>query len=110
MSNEKVCIVVSADFGDSLRKLDLTVPIWIVQSEQNDPVIAELRRAKAGNITSFRAQDFGDLADTVDLHHPGWGELEVHGLQIEQTKMVLAEYGSGRFISIPDGFVFHRKI
>jgi hypothetical protein len=60
-------------FGEALRQLDFSVPIWIVQSEQKNPVIADLWKAKAGKITSFSAQEFGQLVDTVDQHHPGWG-------------------------------------
>jgi hypothetical protein len=110
VADSKVCIVFAADFGDHLRQLDLTVPVWIVQSEQNNPVIADLWKGKAGNITSFQPQEFGQLADTVDQHHPGWSELEVRGLRGEDAEGALAEYGGGHFTPTPEGFVFHRKI
>jgi hypothetical protein len=108
MTDNRVRIVFTADFGDALRQLDLSVQIWIVRSAQNDPVIADLWKAKMGNITSFQAQEFGQLADTINEHHPGWSELDVHGLRAEEAEMALAVYG-GQFISAPDGFVFRRK-
>lgn len=109
MADSKVSIVFAADFGEALRSLDLSFPVWIVQSGQNDLVIAELRKAKmARGITSFRPQEFGQLVDTVDQHHPGWTELDVFGLQAEDAKQALLEYGQGHFNPTPSGFAFRR--
>lgn len=108
MADSKVCIVFTADFGNHLRRFALGIPIWIVQSEQNDSVIADLWQSKAGNITSFQPQEFGELVGTVDQHHPGWRELEVHGLSDAEARGALAEYGGGHFTHLPDGFVFRR--
>lgn len=110
VADNKVCIVFNADFGEALYQLDLSIPIWIVQSQQNNPVVADLWKAKAANITSFQPQEFGQLVDTVDQHHPGWSELEVRGVRGGDAAGALAEFGGGHFIPIPDGFVFHRKI
>jgi hypothetical protein len=110
MADSKVCIVFAADFGDALRQLDLSIPIWIVRSPQNDPVIAELWNAKVGSVTSFRPEDFDQLVDTVDQHHPGWNVLDVHGLRHDKAEETLAEYGGGQFEPTSDGFTFRRTV
>ena len=109
MADRKVCIIFNTDFGESLRQLDLSAPVWIVQSEQNNPTIANLWKTKVGNVTSFRPQEFEELIDTVDQHHPGWVELEVHGLRSDEAEIVLVDYGGGHFTTTPDGFVFRRN-
>jgi len=109
MVDRKVCIVFASDFGDDLRHLDPTVPVWIVRSEKNNPVIADLWKAKVGNITSFQPEEIGQLLDTVDEHHPDWAEFEVHGLPADEAESALAKYGHGHFTLTPNGFVFRRK-
>jgi hypothetical protein len=105
----KVRIILNPIFGAQLERLDKSAPIWIVQSAANDPVIAELWQARAGDITSFRPQDFGQLIGTVDQHHPGWLELDVYGLSAEDGAAALAEYGDGTTAPSDQGFQFRRK-
>ena len=87
MTDYRVCIIFRTDFGERLRTLDLSTPIWIVQSADNDPVISDVWRAKAGNITKFDAQDLLSLLGTIDEHHAHWRELEVHGLAREDVQL-----------------------
>ncbi|MEP6831311.1 MAG: hypothetical protein ABI963_13295 [Rhizomicrobium sp.] len=110
MTDRRVCIVLNREFGTNLRNLEKSVPIWIVQSATNDPVIAEFWKTKTGNITSFLPQEFKQLVDTVDQHHPGWCELEVHGLSATSALAVLGEIDGGAFNSTIDGFVFEKPI
>ena len=106
--DEKICLVFNPDFGERLRRLDFSKPIWVVQSTDNEPVVADLWQSKSGNITSFRPQAFDQLLDTVDQHHPGWRALEVYGVAREEAEGPLAEYGSGQTTSFADGFLFQR--
>lgn len=106
----RVCIVVEPKFGEQLRGLDYSVPIWIVQSPDNDPFVSELWDAKTGDITRFKPQPFAQLIDTVDEHHPKWSELEMHGLGAESAKLTLAGYGNGDYAETTDGFVFRRSV
>jgi len=108
MADNKVSIVFIPDFGKRLRQMDPAIPIWIVQSDQNDPVIADLWNKKTGKITSFRPQEFVYLAGTVDLHHPGWIEMEILGLPEAEVKAVLPEFGEGQLAPTQNGFVFRR--
>ena len=104
----KVRIILNPIFGAQLERLDKSAPIWIVQSADNDPIIAELWKAKAGDITSFRPQDFGQLINTVDQHHPDWLELDVYGLNAKDGAAALAEYGDGTITPSDQGFQFRR--
>jgi hypothetical protein len=104
----RVCIVVEPNFGARLSDLDYSLPIWVVQSRGNDSFVSELWSAKIGNVTRFQPQPFAQLLDTVDQHHPGWSELEVHGSDAESVKFTLADYGSGDYTETIDGFVFRR--
>jgi hypothetical protein len=105
----KVYIILEPNFGANLTQLDLAAPIWIVQSTGNNPTVDRLWRAKAGDVTSFRPQGFAELIGTVDEHHPGWTELEVHGLCAADAEEALAEYGPGTFAPRGYSFRFQRQ-
>jgi len=96
-------------FGKHLAKLDKTMPVWVVQSVQNNTVVEELRRSGAINITTFVPEEFGPLMETIDEHHFGWRELEVYGLNAGDAAAALAAFGGGAFTSFHDGFSFERR-
>ncbi|CAN0414193.1 unnamed protein product [Phaeothamnion confervicola] len=108
MSDERVCVVVGPTFGAQLESLDKAHPIWIVQSPTNDPVIAELWGLKTGDITSFHSREFDQLIDVVNMHHPDWRELDVHGLSAEDAAAALREF-AGSYSPTRDGFLFKRS-
>src|SRR5262249_14099158 len=105
----RICIILEANFGADLERLDKSAPIWIVQSCSNDAVVEDLWRSKTGNITSFRNESFDQLIDTVDQHHPGWTELDVYGLCAADGEAPLAAYGPGTFTPRGYGFLFLRQ-
>lgn len=82
----RVSVVCCLAFGERLRGLDLSVPIWIVRSEANNPVLADVRRAEAGDITAFEPEQFVDLLETVNEYHWDWTELEVHGVKLDEIE------------------------
>ena len=108
MTDKSILLIFDPHFGDRLREVDLSSPIWIVQSNDNDPTIAELWKAKAGDITSFKPQDFGFLMRTVDEHHSGWAELEVIGIIARAAEHTLRDYGDGEVRETAHGFQFTR--
>ncbi|MFH1342178.1 MAG: hypothetical protein ABIL01_13415 [Pseudomonadota bacterium] len=93
MPDHRVRVIFRTDFGERLSTLNLAVPTWIVGSSDNDPTISSLWQAEAGSITKFVAQDFDSLLGTIDEHHPGWKELEVHGLNREHAQHTLHHRG-----------------
>ena len=108
MTDKPVQIIFRTDFGERLRDLDLSAPIWVIQSSDNDPVVYELWRAKAGNITKFKSQDFDNLLPTIDEHHPGWRELQVYGVVQEVAQRALTTQ-RGEFSSkAADVFLFRK--
>jgi hypothetical protein len=94
---------------EHLESLDQTVPVWAVQSPQNNAVTAQLRKAGRSNITSFQLEEFGTLIETVDQHHPEWRELEVYGLAVGDAVAALGRFGGGMFTPTQDGFMFQRN-
>jgi hypothetical protein len=108
MTDHRVRLIFSTDFGERLKTLDLAAPTWIVGSPFNNPAIEELWRSEAGNITKFGAQDFDSLIGTIDEHHPSWRELEVHGLACEHAQSALGSYNGSYSSEDADVFVFIR--
>jgi len=107
MSGERVCIIFSPEFGFRLDALDKTAPIWIIQSPTNNPIIAELRKSKSVNISSFVPQAFDELIETVDEHHPRWGQLELYGLSVQDAAAAIQGF-NGTLSAMSDGF-YSRK-
>jgi hypothetical protein len=103
-----VRLIFNTDLGERLKAFDLTVPTWIVGSPYNNPAIEDLWLSKTGNITRFDAQEFDSLIGTIDEHHPGWRELEVHGSAREQAQPALAPYNGSYSGEDNDVFVFTR--
>ncbi|WP_316231923.1 hypothetical protein [Bradyrhizobium sp. SZCCHNR1051] len=108
MTDKCLCLVFDTQFGERLRDIDSSSPIWIVQSKDNGPIVSDLWQANVGNITSFKPQNFDLLLGTVDEHHPGWSELEVIGIKADAAKGTLEQYGNGEVRETTTGFHFTR--
>jgi hypothetical protein len=123
----KVFVVVDREFGERLSNLVQGVPVWIVDTQTNKPVVERLwkERPDEGHLTGITT--FNDLAslspedsflshlDTIELHHgvysadPPYTILEVFGTQLtDNAKSVLSEYGFDRFQITSAGFVTSR--
>jgi hypothetical protein len=77
----RVILVVDRSYGEKLRSLPSSVPMWVVDSETNMAIIRELWRERksttpADIVTSF--QDDSTLSperlaesivETIELHH-----------------------------------------
>jgi len=109
MTNNRVVLILDPNFGERLRSLDLSIPVWVVGSDKNTPISAELwAEKKAADLTTFDPQPLERLADTVDQHHPAWTEFEIYGVSSGEAKGALSEYMPGEFAVTKDSLVFHR--
>jgi hypothetical protein len=123
----KVCVIVDRQFGDKLAELDSGIPVWIVDSPTNSPVIRRLwkERPNRDHLTGITA--FNDVEsstaetvflaeiDSIDLHHgsysagPPYTVIEVIGMPLtERVKNALAEFGCDDFHGSSAGFTATR--
>jgi hypothetical protein len=123
----KIYVVVDRHFGAQLNKLERGVPIWIVESPDNEPVVQRLRHDRPSEshlegITMFA--DSVDLSaeeillgelDTIDLHHgihsacPPYTVLEIVGVTLTvRIKTELVSLGFDDFQSDSAGFIATR--
>jgi hypothetical protein len=123
----KVFVVVDRQFGERLSDLEQGVPIWIVDTPTNKPVVERFWKERPDEdhltgITTFKdaaslsAEDkLLSLLDTIELHHgvysadPPYTVLEVFGSQLtDNAKNVLSEYGFDKFQITSTGFASSR--
>jgi hypothetical protein len=123
----KVFVVVDREFGEKLSELEKGVPVWIVDTPINKPVVQRLWKERPDEdhltgITTFN--DAASLApedsllshlDTIELHHgvysadPPYTVLEAFGAKLTgNAKSVLSEYGFDKFEITSTGFVTSR--
>lgn len=123
----KVFVVVDREFGEKLSELEKGVPVWIVDTLTNKPVVHRFWKERPDEDHLTGITSFNDLAslspedsllshlDTIELHHgvysadPPYTVLEVFGTELtENAKGVLSEYGFDKFHSTSTGFVASR--
>ena len=118
-----VRIVVDRAFGERLASLPLENPVWIVDSDFNQPFVQLLRSERSEDylhgITTFSgnpeenpAGDLLNMLGTIDEHHnqhasnPPYSLLEVIGCQpFERVLTALAELGFQILSSTLEGFI-----
>ena len=104
-----VIAIFDSRFGVQLHGLAGRAPIWIIQSGENNAVVAELRKA-GHDISTFLPGTLLDWMSVIDEHHPNWSVIEVYGQKLSPDVMdMLREYGDGRFESAQSGFRFVRS-
>ena len=118
LSESIVAVVLTPNFGDRLQEFAQWYPVWVVQSDINNPAIQQVRQSLLGacNVTSFREysghtpeEAFPGLLDTIDLHHHAWATLEVHGCTCSpEIRTALATFGARTIEEYPAYFVAHR--
>jgi hypothetical protein len=97
-------------FGTRIEALPKDAAVWIVASSGNSPAATKRWEATGQDTTTFREQAFADILSTVDLHHPDWCELEVHGEGPSASALeALGAFGPGNVSPTADGFVFIRR-
>jgi hypothetical protein len=126
----KVAIVLDKNFGEKVAKLSQKMHVWLCDTPVNKKAAAFcwLKENKftslENGITTFKISNqdspesiLTDIIVTVDLHHgeyshnPPWSELHVYGIRlIAKIESKLREFGTGRFESIANGFIFYRQL
>jgi hypothetical protein len=123
----KVFVVVDREFGEKVSELEKGVPVWIVDTPTNKPVVQRFWSERSGEDQLTGITTFNDVAslssedlllshlDTIELHHgvysadPPYTVLEVFGTELtDNAKSVLSEYGFDKFQIISTGFVTSR--
>ena len=123
----KVFVVVDRQFGEKLSDLEQGVPVWIVDTPTNKPVVERFRKERPDEDHLTGITTFNDVAslspedsllshlDTIELHHgvysadPPYTVLETFGAQLtDNAKKVLSEYGFDKFQVTSTGFVTSR--
>jgi hypothetical protein len=124
----KVYVIVDRQFGERLNELERDVPVWIVESPDNKPVVKRLWQSRPheshlNGITSFADSEssspeelFLEELDMIDLHHgahsadPPYTVLQVLGVPLTtRIKEELAKYGFHEFQNDVVGFVAKRQ-
>jgi hypothetical protein len=123
----RVHVVVDPEYGERLRDLPVGEPVWVIDSEDNHPVIRALWREHKGldestGITSFKYNPDSTREDwliaevsTIDLHHgecshdPPYSVLNVIGVTWSRViQEELDRFGFGGHEATGDGFVVRR--
>jgi hypothetical protein len=123
----KVFVVVDREFGEKLSELEQGVPVWVVDTPINKPVVQRFWKERPDEDHLTGVTTFNDAAsrsaedsllsqlDTIELHHgaysadPPYTVLEVFGTELtENAKGVLSEYGFDKFQTTSTGFVTSR--
>lgn len=124
----KVILIVDPAFGESLAALPPHVPVWIIESDLNSPVVERLRQERSEEshlqgITTFKEQprlsseeQAISVLEQVDLHHgefsadPPYSILEVIGCTAnDDVKQELQDYGFAISEITKDGFTATRR-
>lgn len=123
----KVFLIVDPVYGETLAALPPHVPVWIIESELNSPVVERLRQERTEEshlqgITTFKIKPNSTseeqaicMLEQVDLHHgefsadPPYSILEVIGCIVtEEMRQELQEYGFGISEITGAGFIATR--
>jgi hypothetical protein len=123
----KVYVVVDREFGEQLAELEQGIPVWIVDTPTNKPVVDRLwkERPQKGHLAGITI--FDDLKssspedilleelDMIDLHHgsdtadPPYTVIEVFGTRLTtRAKNELSAYGFNEFHANLAGFTARR--
>jgi hypothetical protein len=123
----KVFVVVDREFGEKLSELEKGVPVWIVDTPTNKPVVQRFWKQRPDEDHLTGITTFNDAAsrsaednllshlNTIELHHgvysadPPYTVLQVFGTKLtDNAKSVLSEYGFDKFQVTSAGFVTSR--
>ncbi len=127
----KVGLVVDRRFGARISAVARSFHVWVVESQENTPVIQEVWRSERSEpesdplgrgVTSFGASEqespeeiCARIVGDVDEHHnefahdPPWSEIEVFGVKLSpRLQDVFMEIGATAFEGTPNGFIGRR--
>lgn len=124
----RVHVVVNPHYGESIPGLPVEEPAWVVDSQDNHPVIQALwderkRTDHLTGITSFKFDGEASPEDwlvsilaSIDLHHgkfshdPPYSILNVIGVKCsDRIQKELNEFGFNQYKPTPEGFIATRE-
>jgi hypothetical protein len=102
-SNSQVTLVLDLTFGEKLIEVGQVMPVWIIDSSENRPVVEQLRKNAhdlSQSITLFAAKKdepietaCDRIVQSLDEHHndfsqtPGYSWLRVIGVSLEEVNL-----------------------
>jgi hypothetical protein len=125
--NSQIALVLDPEFGDELNLLQALMPVWIIDSPQNQSVVEKNRNPQSsgeGNlITTFQAREGESLAmvcerivQSLDDHHnehsqtPGYRELRVIGVSLGDVSLQpFLELHFDQFVRTATGFIARKS-
>lgn len=123
-SSPRVALILDTEFGKEGTDICKQMPVWIITSELNRPIIDVIRNSmESVDVTTFTAKDGETRATTcerivasLDDHFneysqtPGYHELNVIGVPLEEVDTVhLKTLGFIEFISTRSGFITRKR-
>lgn len=124
--NFRVALILDKNYGDKLKKLCVDMPVWVVNSPENDCIINALRTdCSCQNLqaTTFPLKE-GEprfhacerIIESLDQHYNeyaedgGYLELEVIGVALNEVSMLpFFEVGFTKFSQTDAGFIAYKS-
>ena len=125
--SSQVTLVLDPAFGDGLIPMQELMPVWIVDSPQNQSVVEKIRNTQSSNgvkiITTFPTRERESLGmvcerivQSLDDHHneysqtPGYSELRVIGVSLGDVSLKpFLELNFDQFVQTATGFIARKS-
>ncbi len=111
VSKLRVFVVLDPAFGSQVEAAASVGPVWMIDSDENRQAAKGLwasGRFGPTGVTVFLPRPLPWLLPDIDLHHPGWQELEFHGVTAVDVRKALVQFGEGELRETEGGFLFSR--
>jgi 6-pyruvoyl-tetrahydropterin synthase len=126
-NDRRVALVLSREFAEGCISLQAEMPVWIIDSSENKPVVEQIRSARSSNalnmITTFQTQESETLdhickriVQSLDDHHneqsqsPAYCELLVIGVSLGEVHLKpFLELGFDQFEQMDTGFIARKS-
>ena len=112
MNQSQVAVIVG-DAVENLKELASAMPVWAPDIPKYRTVAESVWATNKGtSLTLYHVdcnqseqQELLTWLDSIELHHPNWEVLQVHGLPLSKdVELALKEVGVREIIEIQDGF------
>lgn len=113
----KVMLVFDEAYGDHVTH-DLGDAFWLIDSPANRPIAAQAwetgstdpNSAVFKGHSSATAQDVVEKVQDIDLHHPGWAEIIVVGIEPTTELVSLLNADGLSIMRGPEAFSIRRGV
>ena len=114
----EVLLILNSEFANLIVSSARQMPLWVVESQVNSPIIAEARSlVGCGNITEIltrpgetKADLLARSMDDIELHHGAlstnspYNKLIVFGAKAELANEIASDLGFGIVYETAEGF------